>query len=656
MSSQWADLQRATPSFVSAIGGGQSSSAGDGGAASLSAAASRSPLLSKPMPDSLAAFASTADQQLAMENATRLSNTGVGGSYLNTVSQQLLADRSPAPRAASTPRRNAANNTTPNRRRNPSAGGVASPSSSSYYGDQSVFESLVDRGKLSQKKKELARLEAVAEEKKRCRSVPKISPMGHNLNRNSSIFQRLQRLQEEKERSQEYHTIALMQKEEKHLATLFKPKISDKGRRAAATNPSDARTAEKFSFKTKQRMDQIRTEKAVREMEKMLGSPDINPRSVELAARRQEREGLSGYSHLDAMLERDRLAKLARYEQHERELAEAVPGTPRITEYAASLQRGGAGGGSVGDRLYRAAFESKSRLSAEQEAESQRRAAIASRPHTSGGGSSSVRPRSAPSRGQPSAVGEVQGSLMDHLAASMSHREEKIRSIQEEARREYTYRPAINAVSDAIAARLPLTSQERLLDGKGGHSFRFTTTSLRHPSPSDASPATPRQQQQPSAANVSLFERLQVAEARRKVRMEAVKRGIEASRMAECTFTPTTTLGYYPVQSTGADVVSSRNADWMRQREEKLERMRAEHANDDLAGCTFEPSTTGMPPAAARLSVSTADVVTGYDSFVERHQKAKQEAAAASSFANSRGEGPSSSQRPNASSIYARPL
>ena len=475
-----------------------------------------------------------------------------------------------------------------------------------------VFESLVERGKISAEAKDRARVEAEREKLRRCRSVPKINRLvdDHMAPSTTSIFQRL--WNKDQEKKQRHHTkVLIMQKKEEELfATLFQPRISGKGHRSKGTTGT-ATSTEKYSFKTQQRMEEIRKEKIMREMETMMDAPDINPKSKLMAQRQRERDGLAGYSHIEAMLERDRLNKLARYEQRERELISQNPGTPRITEYAASLHRGDE---SANERLYRAA-QQRSRTPTARDGGLN--ASIYATPSRTGGGGGG---------------GEF-ASLAQHEAEARARRDERARRIIESEA--LTHTPAINPVSASIAARLPTTTEERLAAATPRRSSTRLTSgsaqSLGSVEPTTAADSAAP----PSARDVQLFERLRVAEARRRMRIDAARAEMEQRRDEECTFAPVTTTSYYPpsrpstTDAKGVPDLYSRSQQWQQSRDERLRQQKEAREEAEANAFSHQPAISRKTlEIYEKGSYDDAvgpftESVSGFDAFVSRQQRAK---------------------------------
>jgi hypothetical protein len=276
VSSRWVSAQKATPSFANSEGG------------ALSA-------LDRPLPASLAPYDAVAD------------------------APQPAAGRSPRLTVGTSPRRVVGS---PSRARTPPA-------------RKPIHEDLIERGKLYTQRKEALQEKALKNELARCRSVPKVSPMARVLERSEPIVSRLYKLENEKRKMNEFKQMELDRRDDLIMKELFKPTLSRRGQRTQGRSMRSQH--ELWEYKREQRIHEQRLAQIAREMAGVQGAPEINPRSEALAAKRREAEGLGGYTHFEAMLERDRLAKLAQWEREQLRQQAENPFTPRITEMAARM-------------------------------------------------------------------------------------------------------------------------------------------------------------------------------------------------------------------------------------------------------------------------------------------------------------------------------
>lgn len=483
--------------------------------------------------------------------------------------------------------------------------------SATANGGVPIHEQLIERGKLYEQRQEALRQEAIQKELRRCRSVPRVSKMARDIKRvvqqpdgsevPTKITDRLAAVFKEKSEREFFDLQKLELKEKEILSRWFHPTISAKGRKASgkAQKERQKKIHETWEFKRQLRIEELRNEKVRKEVAELREAPDIDKKSELLAARRREKEGMAGYSHLEAMIERDRLAKLARWEEQQRQLMYSAPASPRITEYAATLHRPQ----SVVERLME-----------EGEAREQRRR---------------ERERHTLEEERSKVVGNMNPSLKFHpdellqrQQQQQQRRDERLQAIVEAEKRQHT--PQINPTSDHIAARLPTSTMERLTQ---------TPTRSQTPSNSLISQQSPIRTRTPNptsslrqdAEDSKLFERMQLAEARRKLKIDAARAEQEAKALGECSFAPQTTTHYYPPTqqrgvgtstSNGAEGVYDRMQQWQQKRDERLEQQRRQDEEQTLKEATFTPTIYRNPNAslgpASQLSVS------GYDDFIQR--------------------------------------
>jgi hypothetical protein len=468
----------------------------------------------------------------------------------------------------------------------------------------SVHESLLERGKLYEQRKEALREKSVRRELARCRSVPKISRMGHDIERPSDIKDRLMAVFQERQKVKEFETIIATKKEDEIMERWFQPHISHKGRRAQGRTKSKKQQHETWEYKRQQRLEALRREKILKEMQDLHGAPDIDPRSQVLAARRREREGLAGYTHIEAMLERDRLSRLARWEDQQRQqalLAQAA--SPKITEFAASLNRGD----DVAERLQR---EAEARERRRQERERQY-----------------FDEQAGKGKSGPAGGSFDPDSLVERHAVYMQRRDEKIRSIQEAEKALHT--PAIDPVSEKLAARLPMSPMERLVQPRARTPTSRVSSINGGPSEAQSSPRSSRPAV--TESDVQAYERLQLAEARRKLRVEAARAEQAKRQLDECTFRPQTTTHYYEGReanggsntTAGSDAaaVYSRSQEWQQRRLDKLEEQRRQRAEQEREAHPFAPAVVGLGPVPS--GDASAGDVSGFSSFLARQQMAR---------------------------------
>jgi hypothetical protein len=470
------------------------------------------------------------------------------------------------------------------------------PSAAKRVASPHIHERLLERGRLYEERQEARREKAVRDELRQCRSVPRISKMGHNIERDTDIMIRLNNLYKEKQQLEEFEKQILRKREDGVMSKWFEPTISKRGKRAEGL-VHQRNNQSSWEYKKRMRMEELRREKLVKEMTEMRGAPDVDPRSQILAARKREKEGLAGYSHAEAMLERDRLQKLARWEENQRAAVEQLQATPRITEFAATLPRSG----DVAERLIRYGEEREQRR---RERERQR-------------------------------LQEEQVEQVDHdrsfdlstfagrNEAFVQRREEKLRRVAEEESRGL-YRPAVNPVSESIVSSLPTSTMERLTTPLSAARSR-TPTRLSAPNSSAARAQTPPSRRSSQAVQGDLYERLQLAEARRKLRVEVSRAEQEARELEECSFQPQTTTHYYPPSHDTNLSMYARMKQWDQQREERIQQAaRAAQEAEQLAEQRYSPIKAASPPPVSHNDVNN---IAGFNEFVQRQAAGRSQQA-----------------------------
>ncbi|CUG91368.1 Hypothetical protein, putative [Bodo saltans] len=467
------------------------------------------------------------------------------------------ATNSPLSVPVSSPRRAAAARAT-----TPTARSLGTPSRahSPSLSTTPIHERLLQRGQLYDQRLEALREKAIHAEVRRCRSVPRISSMGHAIQRESAIEVRLANVAEEKKQVGLFN-IQIMEKRERGIIEKwFHPQISAKGKRSTGKAKKEQQKLlhETWEYKRQQRIEELRKEKIVKELGDLRGMPDIDPRSELLAARRREKEGLAGYTHLEAMLERDRLAKLARWEEQQRAAQLATVASPKITTFAATMKRPG----DVADRLLaEAAAREDRRMERERQYLEEERGGL----NASGTPGREFRPE----------------ELLARHQLAVQRRDERIRQVHVNESR--MHNPTINPTSDHMASRMSQSTMERLTTPPRS---RTPGRSEQHQPRS----TTPRSVRGAGDDNNALFERLQLAEARRKLHIEAAKSEKEAKELEACTFAPATTVNYYPPAQTDTPRgIYERMKQWDQRRQDRIDEKRRRGAAEELDGHTFAP-------------------------------------------------------------------
>jgi hypothetical protein len=494
-----------------------------------------------------------------------------------------------------------------------------------------VHDELLAKGKLYQQQREARQEKAIRDELKQLRA-PKISAEARNMHHNEPFHKRIARVHEQKEveNAAKLHKLMKEDEEEQKKRNTFMPKISARGKRATGKiNMILADQHEQYQSRREEQMEAERAKRIVDELQEVRDGPEINPRSQRLATQRREREGLAGLGHAEAMLERDRLAKLALWERQQKELIMSSNPNPRITMYAATLDRGGE---DVSDRLYRAAFEA-----AERKAEKARVAVEEG--HRSPMISHAAR-RSA-SRSQ-----RIEDDLMERHLQSLAQKE---RAVMEEARRQrHQHNPAINPVSDAIAAQLPMSSRERLSLPVRSASFADPNNMMagaagggdytHHHGGGGSVPRQSHTLTAPTARSmsaVSLDERehaeiLARQEERRRQRMEDIRREAEERELRECTFAPVTSPSSNRRRAaTPTQSLADRAAQWAKKREAWVNEQQRAKDSTEIADCTFVPATHSTRDVTRALTPHRTiyggeGKAWGTSEFVDRQRAARE--------------------------------
>eukprot|EP00759_Apiculatamorpha_spiralis_P007677 PhF_6_TR14900/c0_g1_i3/m.23252 len=492
---------------------------------------------------------------------------------------------------------------------------VPQPNTTPVRGAPNVYEDLIEKGKMYQLKKEKLREEAVQKELKHLKKIPQVSLMAKQMKRDDKIEERFKKLEFERRQMVEFKrndNIKTLEQEQKHA---FQPKISKKGKRATSrTNHSDGNTV--WQQKREEHLENLRTKKIIQEMAEVRGAPEIDEKSIRLAERKKEKEGLNGYNHLDVMLERDRLAKLAAWEKQQAEIRATQPGNPRITAFAAMTPREG----DVYDRLYTSSFETEAKRSAMLHSQlSTDGVNCTHSPRITANASSIYRDR------------PVEEDLLQRHEQAKAAQEEQVRYMLERERDLHT--PAINPVSDEIAARLPETSRERLFKPKTQYydptEYPFQPVLNQNSIDIDAAksttptPGSARAMSADSARrNRERIDLLYQREQHRQDRLDLLRREEEQKLMSECTFQPVT----HNDSRNGAPLrVYNRVSQWARRRDQKLKEQQYEKDRQELKECSFRPNGIGnSPKPVSESSLYGGDGrAWGVEEYVDRQREAR---------------------------------
>eukprot|EP00744_Colponema_vietnamica_P013282 GILI01018614.1.p1 GENE.GILI01018614.1~~GILI01018614.1.p1 ORF type:complete len:696 (-),score=59.19 GILI01018614.1:68-2101(-) len=440
--------------------------------------------------------------------------------------------------------------------------------------------------------------------------------------------------------------------------TPFQPKLTGKGRRAISKV-----TAPDFlvgwRHRQDQRVDHRKTETILKEIANCQDAPDITKRSRQLASKVNERNGLSGLSHIEAMVERDRLRKLAHWEKLHAQEQEDNLFHPKITVYAATL---GATEGSsevpnfnpasatvaqralmpVSERLYADAFALEDRKVARE----RQRTQIATEERIL---SSQVRMNAETRKRPESSQPTIEDSLLvrhEHLKAASAAKANHLKAIEDRQRK-----PLINPVSDAIAARLPHGSKDRLLSGqKSIFEKLIHTEETNHTQPSK--PMLTAEEK------TRFLQKLESYEEKRKDKLRRLEEERESESLAECTFAPEIHSGYRKMvydqnynPPTGEEdelemytrlkedrirrnqhreteeqmlTIGERTAQWQQRKETKLQQMRDSLANKQEEEVVQPPEAKRRSESVASDTVYYGGTPWGTTEHVERQLKSRE--------------------------------
>ncbi|KAH9599055.1 hypothetical protein LSM04_006478 [Trypanosoma melophagium] len=491
-----------------------------------------------------------------------------------------------------------------------------------------IHEVLLDKGRLAAEQKEALRLKVLEEELSQLRPAPSITynSLKRPPRKETPIEDRLLMRAQEAEKRRQYDAKCREEQMLKEMSVIapFRPNISRRGRKATPKTRKKAEEAQAdWCRRREEKREVARTAKIRDDLVEVRDGPIINPRSERLAARRREKEGLSGLSVVEALIERDRIAQVKRWERYEMERREDR--TPQITLYAATLQRDG----DAAERLYADSYEKEERRL--------RRQLQQGNDHNG----SLFTPRISPHAAIKPRFRSVEDELMQKHMQSMVLKEEMRR--QEEEQELLRHQPAINPVSEAIAARLPDTSLERLyrhprrtprnMDSREeveaevgtGTAKTMTTTSGPAGVLSDLffNGSNRGSTSRVTSLPESMAEALQSYEERRLEKMRRLREEQEQRQREECTFAPVTN-GRGPIIG-GPEDVATRNQQWLARREGKLREMRQRKEAEKVKDCTFKPEreTTHVLSARGESVYGGDGTAWGVQEYLERQQEAR---------------------------------
>ena len=469
-----------------------------------------------------------------------------------------------------------------------------------------VHDTLLERGKLYEQKREAAREEALRKELKQLRSKPQISEKGQAKVYEKPVEERFLELAARREKDLEQ---AKRGREEDAPQYSFKPKINKKGKQAASRTSSHG-AADQWKQRRDQKLEEARKRQLV-EMMSMQRDPHINEHSRKIVERKvRDDSGLGRgphYTHADSLLERDRLAKLQLWEKYQRELAEQQPGNPKITPFAASLARDG----NVCERLYE--------NSADQ---CERKNYLLQKKYTSDHDECVREPRITMRAAMIERSQRVEDDLLERHEVAQARKEEHMKQAIERER--HLHQPAINPVSDEIASRLCQTARERLYGQKVDYSALQEQYSYQQPQ----QVSKPRRRSGSARRSTSLG----AMRGKDKKRREELRDQQDRKQMEECTFHPKTGRG---PKDRGPQAVHmwenfhDRTAQRMKKKEEKLKEARKERDIEEVTVCPFTPNIGYQADGRDLYGDDNGQIyggdgkAWGFDDFVDRQRSAR---------------------------------
>jgi hypothetical protein len=500
------------------------------------------------------------------------------GTTYNEVATDILARPMPAGLGTPVAPKGRSMTPTPSNR-------YASPAVTRLTAPTATHDMLIDKGNLYKQRREALQERSIRKQMTALRS-PRISEFAKQIPRSEAFFQRSEKMIASHKQQQAFAATQRARNDEKEEAQWFSPSISRRGKRATGRAMTATRDQNhKVANRREEQLEAVRTARVLQEMQEVRDTPDINARSQRLAAKRREKEGMGGMTHIEAMIERDRLARLARWERQQANSDAATrDANPKITMYAAGLERDG----DVGDRLFEASLEAEERKA------------------------QMIRDKLARERTTPFVTNAAHRTRSmsaiedDIMARHMSATEAKERAAYDEmARQKSRHTPAINPVSDVIAARMQQSTRERLYEPRATPQASTAEQSSFQPTTNNRSASAVSR----SSSAVSFRERREEEDERRREvkadRMALLRRQREEREMSECTFRPTTHASSGHVDP-GLDMLD-RGQKWAMKREQKLAERRAQEHHDKAADCTFRPVTHAAPEGMRPPPIADAE-------------------------------------------------
>ena len=459
-----------------------------------------------------------------------------------------------------------------------------------------VHETLLERGKMYEQKREAAREEAIKKELKQLRTKPKISKQGAAKVFEKPIEERFIEIEARRKKDLEQ---AERGRNDDAPKFSFKPQINRKGKQSA-TRTNSVGAVDQWKTRRDQKLEEARKRQVV-EMMSMQRTPEINEHSRRIVDRKMKEESTSGlggkgphYTHADSLLERDRLAKLQLWEKYQQDLAEQQPGNPKITPYAASLDREG----SACERLYEHSVD-----------QYERKNYLLMKKYAAEGTECYHSPRITMNAAMIRRNQPVHEDLLERHEVAKTRKEESMKQVMH--REHFQHQPAINPVSDEIASRLCQTSRERLYSNKTDYSALQDQYSYQTERP------TPKRNTLRRAASMGAMRGKNVK------RQEELRDQQSRKEMEECTFRPKITRP--PAEMKGLDF-HDRTQQRLKKKEEKLREARKEREVKEGMECPFTPNIGYRKEDVEEDNgqIYGGDgKAWGFDDFVERQRNAR---------------------------------
>ena len=469
-----------------------------------------------------------------------------------------------------------------------------------------LHDTLLEKGKLYEQRKEACREVAIKSELAKLRAKPRITKMGRSKNYDRKIEERFIEL--ENRRQNDLKEARAGREEDKPQFT-FKPNITKKGKRAAVRTNTSGGVQDQWKQRRDQKLDDARQRVVIEELSQMQTAPTINEHSQRIIERKtKDDSGISRgphYTHADSLLERDRLSKLNLWEKYQQEQVEQQPGNPKITPFAANLQRDG----EICQRLYEQSFDKE-----------ERKNHLALKKMQDEGTECYHTPRITMNAAVLRRCIPVEDDLLERHEVSKTRKEEGMRQTLE--REQHLHKPAINPVSDEIASRLCQTSKERLYGQK-------TDYSALQQQFLDAQESVQSSQRRSSSlhrrsSTVDFHLRGKRGKELSEKRMGLLRSQHESKVMEDCTFKPRICRPPLDRANNNMDFLN-RAQQQMKKKDENLREARLERDLKERSDCPFKPNIGYFSdgPSKDEGIYGGDGKAWGFGDFVERHRMAR---------------------------------